>query len=151
MSLGMSLARVALLLTIASALVAGCRLPTEALDGPLAVPLRIDATSQAIDIDAPGWFASETAIYLCPDQPPGLPEPGPSRDGWTPGTACHDFGRVAAEDGLHAVLSLGDLSDAERPAFLAAADWFVLLVKFEGNHATSAIHSSFKAPPMPPT
>jgi hypothetical protein len=147
----MRLARAALVLGLAGAVVAGCRLPSEALDGPLAVPLRIDATPEAIDIDAPGWFAAETAVYLCHSEPPGLPEPGPDRDGWTPGPACHDFGRVAAADGLHVALRLAELTEAERSAFAAVADWFVLLVKLDGDRATAAIRSSFNAPAKPAT
>lgn len=69
------------------ALVAGCRLPSSALDGPLAVPLRITAT-----------------------------------------------------------LPLDALTEMERPAFDAAADWYLLLVEVEGARATAAIRSSFSAP-----
>lgn len=128
------------------AVVGGCRLPSSALDGPLAVPLRIEATADAVQVDAPSWFAPETAIYLCSTEPPQLPEPGPDRDGWTPGAACHDYGKVAAPDGLKATLAVDALTDVERPAFEAAADWYLLIVKVEGARATAAIRSSFSAP-----
>jgi len=127
----------------------GCRLPENALDGPLAIPLRISVTADAIEVDAPAWYAAVTALYVCPAEPPGLPEPGPGRVGWTPGSSCHDFGRVAADDGLRARLPLDDLTEAERPAFDAVEDWYLLAVKIEGDRATTAIHSSFSAPIRP--
>lgn len=135
---------------IAATLVAGCRLPSSALDGPLAVPLRIETTADSIEVDAPTWFAQETVIYLCPTDPPELPEPGPDREGWTPGSSCHDYGAVAAPDGLKASLPVAALTDAERPAFEAAPDWHLLLVKVDGTRATAAIRSRFSAPPRPP-
>lgn len=130
-------------------LLAGCRLPENALDGPLAVPLRIHATAEAIEVDAPSWYATETALYVCSAEPPALPEPGPGRVGWTPGATCHDFGQVAAEDGLHALLPLDALTDAERVAFSAVDDWYLLVVKVEGDRVTAAIRSSFSAPIKP--
>jgi hypothetical protein len=45
--------RPVLAIAIAAALVGGCRLPENALDGPLALPLRVTATPEAIEIDAP--------------------------------------------------------------------------------------------------
>lgn len=83
-------------------------------------------------VDAPGWFAPETVTYLCSTEPPPLPEPGPDRDGWTPGAPCHDSGRSAAPDGLTSTLPLDALSEAERPIFDAAADWYLLLIEVEG-------------------
>ena len=130
-------------------LVGGCRLPSDALDGPLAVPLRITATAAAVEVDAPGWFAADTAVYLCPTEPPALPEPGPDREGWSPGSVCHDYGRFAAPDGLSATLPLDALSEADRPAFDAANNWYLLIVKVEGARAMAAIHSSFSAPSRP--
>lgn len=138
-------------LLLLAAVVGGCRLPSSALDGPLAVPLRIEATADAVQVDAPGWFAPESAIYLCSTEPPELPEPGPDRDGWTPGASCHDYGTVAAPDGLKVTLPVDALTDAEQPAFEAAADWYLLIVKVEGVRATAAIHSSFSAPARPAT
>ena len=132
-----------------AAIVAGCRLPSDALDGPLAVPLRITVTLAAVEVDAPGWFAADTAVYLCPTEPPALPEPGPDREGWTPGSGCHDYGRFAAPDGLRATLPLDALPEADRPAFDAADNWYLLIVKVEGARATAAIHSNFSAPSRP--
>lgn len=135
------------LIVIAAALVAGCRLPSSALDGPLAVPLRIEVTADTVQVDAPGWFAPENVVYLCATEPPELPEPGPDRDGWTPGASCHDYGKVSAPDGLEVSLRIDALTDAERPAFEAAPDWHLLIVKVDGTRATAAIRSSFSAPP----
>jgi hypothetical protein len=142
----MNVARAVVALSIAALVVAGCRLPDNALDGPLAVPLRINATPQAIEVDAPTWYADETAIYLCPAEPPPLPEPGPERVGWTPGPACHDFGRVASPDGLETTLLLSALTDEELAPFADARDWFILLVEVDGDRAVTAIHSSFSGP-----
>ncbi len=147
----MTLARAVtlLFLGVAAPMLAGCRIPENALDGPLAVPLRITATAETIEVDAPAWYATETALYLCPAVPPALPEPGPERVGWTPGAACHDFGRVPAEDGLRAVLALDELSEAEQRAFGAVDDWYLLVVKHEGGRASAAIASSFTSPIQP--
>jgi hypothetical protein len=136
-------------IALAAILVTGCRLPSGALDGPLAVPLRIVATPDAIDVDAPAWFAPESIVYLCSTEPPDLPEPGPDREGWTPGPLCHDYGRVAAPDGLTASLPVAALTDAERPAFEAAPDWHLLIVKVDGTRAVASIRSTFPAPDRP--
>lgn len=132
--------------TLVAVAIGGCRLPENALDGPLAVPLRITATAETIDIDAPTWYADETAIFVCPTEPPALPESGPQRDGWAPGRECHDFGRVRSPDGLATTLSLDTLSNEELAPFLDARDWFLLLVAVEGDRANAAIHSSFPGP-----
>jgi hypothetical protein len=140
--------RPALIAVAAAAILAvgGCRIPENALDGPLAIPLRITATPETVEVDAPTWYAAKTAIYLCSTEPPPLPEPGPERIGWTPGTACHDFGEVGSPDGLRTTLPLEQLSDEDLAPFIDAKDWFVLLVKIEGDRAAAAIHSSFPGP-----
>jgi hypothetical protein len=130
----------------ATLLVGGCRLPENALDGPLAVPLRITASAESIDVDAPTWYADETAIFVCPTEPPALPAPGPERNGWAPGGECHDFGRVRSPDGLATTLRLDTLTSEELAPFLDARDWFLLLVAVEGDRANAAIHSSFPGP-----
>ncbi len=38
------------------------------------------------------------------------------------------------------------LTEAERPAFDTATDWYLLLVKLDGTRATAAVHSVFSAP-----
>ena len=136
----------ATIVLLAALAVAGCRLPENALDGPLAVPLRITATAEKIDVEAPSWYADETAIFICPSVPPSLPAPGPGRDGWTPGGSCHDFGRVRSPDGLATTLELDTMTNEELAPFVDARDWFLLLVAVEGDRATAAIQSSFPGP-----
>ncbi len=133
-------------LGVAIVMVGGCRIPENALDGPLAIPLRITATTEAIDVDAPTWYSDRTAIYLCSSEPPPLPEPGPRRVGWTPGTECHDFGEVGSPDGLRTTLPLDQLTNEDLAPFINAKDWFLLLVRMEGDRAAAAIHSSFPGP-----
>jgi hypothetical protein len=127
-------------------LLAACRIPDNALDGPLSVPLRITATPDAIEIDAPTWLAAETAVYLCSAEPDPLPAPGPARVGWEPAADCGSFGRHPSTDGLRVVLELDELSAAERPSFDASATWYVLLVKVDGDRAAAALHTSFAQP-----
>lgn len=126
--------------------VGGCRIPENALDGPLAIPLRITATPATIEVDAPTWYSDRTAIYLCSSEPPALPEPGPQRVGWTPGAACQDFGEVGSPDGLRTTLPLEQLTSEDLEPFIDAKDWFLLLVKIEGSRAAAAIHTSFPGP-----
>jgi hypothetical protein len=133
-------------LGIGALFTAGCRIPDNALDGPIVVPLRITADATSVEVDAPTWFASQTAVYLCPDEPDQLPEPGPRRVGWRPATGCQDFGRRPTADGLQATLDLENLGAGARPSFASAATWYVLLVKVEGDRATAAIHSAFTRP-----
>ena len=141
--------RVAAYATVVAIVAGGCRIPENALDGPLAVPLRITATATAIEVDAPTWYATETAMYLCTSEPPPLPAPGPDRLGWTPMGPCHDFGRVAADDGLRVTQALDVLTVADREALEAVEDWYLLIVKFDGDRATAAAHSRFASPIQP--
>jgi hypothetical protein len=134
---------------VAAVAAGGCRLPENALDGPLAVPLRISATAEAIEVDAPTWYAARTALFLCTSEPPSLPEPGPDRVGWTPNGSCHDFGRVAADGGLHVTQPLDVLTETDRRALEGADEWYLLLVKIEGDRATAATHSRFASPIRP--
>lgn len=126
--------------------VTGCRIPDDALDGPLVVPLRITATAEAIEVDAPGWFAAQTTIFLCAAEPPPLPPPGDGRVGWSPGGACQDFGTVASQSGLKATLRLDDVSGAFRAPLSSATDWYVLLVKRDGDRAADVLYTRFHAP-----
>lgn len=128
------------------ALVAACRLPDNALDGPIAVPLRVVADARSVDVDAPTWFAPQTAIYLCTAAPDALPEPGPARVGWRPVPACRGFGRQPSVEGLRVVLDLAALPDDSRGEFGSADTWCVLLVKLDGERVTAAIHTSFRRP-----
>ena len=128
-------------------LLAACDLPPGTLDGPMTpVSLRVETSSTSVVIDAPGWFAETSAIYLCSAEPPPLPEPGPDRVGWTPGPACHDFGRYDSRKGLSASLALADLAGPAWVPFAAAQDWYVLIVDIRGDRVSSAIRSRFAAP-----
>lgn len=127
--------------------VGACDLPAGALDGPMTpVNLHVATTSSSVEIDAPGWFAETSAVYLCAAEPPPLPEPGPDRVGWTPGPACHDYGRFASRKGLVASLALADLAGPPWKRFAAAEDWYVLIVEVRGDRVASAIRSRFAAP-----
>ncbi|MEO5885655.1 MAG: hypothetical protein ABIQ58_09105 [Candidatus Limnocylindrales bacterium] len=125
---------------------AGCTLRPEALDGPIAVELHVTTTPTSVEVDAPGWFADTSGIFLCPLEPAALPDPGPERIGWTPGPACHGFGTRPSRDGLKVSLPLAELSDTTASAFAAADDWYLLLLDIEGDRVTSAVRSRFTAP-----
>ena len=129
-----------------AAMLAGCRLSPDILDGGLATELRVYATPTTIEVDAPGWFADVSAVFLCPADPPRLPEPGPDRVGWTPGGDCHDFGRFPSPDGLKVSLPRADLASIGSTAFSAASDWTLLLLDLDGERVVGAIRSSFTAP-----
>jgi hypothetical protein len=138
------LAAAVLLLSVA---VAGCTLSPGAVDGPIAVPLRVTTTPSTIEVDAPGWFADVSAIYLCPTEPPPLPEAAADRVGWSPDATCHDFGRFPSADGLAVELPLADLSGPSGTALAASEQWYLLLLDLDGDRVSSAIRSAF-APPV---
>ena len=129
-----------------AAVVGGCVLQGPALDGPIAVNLHITTTPSSVEVDAPGWFAEETAVYLCSAEPPVLPEPGPDRVGWRPGDACHAYGTVPSRDGLRIGLPIDSLAGEPWPAFAAAEDWYVYLLEVDGDRVVSAVRSRFGAP-----
>ncbi len=143
---GFAQARWLVLGTALALSVGGCMLQGAALDGPIAVDLRVVATSSTVEVDADGWFAATTAVYLCHADPPLLPEPGAARVGWDPGDACHGYGTFPSRQGLSVVLPIDDLADDDWPAFVAAEDWYLLLVEVDGDRAVSAIRSRFGAP-----
>ncbi len=124
----------------------GCMLQGAALDGPIAVDLRVVATSSIVEVDADGWFADTTAVYLCHRDPPLLPEPGTARVGWDPGAACHGYGTYPSRQGLSVDLPIDALAGDGWPAFATAEDWYLLLVEVDGDRAVSAIRSRFGAP-----
>lgn len=117
-----------------------------ALDGPIVVDLRVVATSSTVEVDADGWFAPTTAVYLCHADPPLLPEPGAARVGWDPGVACHGYGTYSSRQGLTVDLPIDALAGDGWPDFAAAEDWYLLLVEVDGDRAVSAIRSRFGAP-----
>lgn len=141
-----AVARILLVASLAVVL-AGCLAVPGSVDGPIAVPLHITPTATSIEVDAPGWFSDETAIYLCPTAPPVLPEDAADRVGWAPGAPCQAFGTVPSPDGLRASLPLDGIDGPVRPAFAASGEWHLLLLDLEGDRVSSAIRSAFDAPP----
>lgn len=137
--------RILLGITLA-ALLGGCLAVPGSADGPIAVPLHITPTATTIEVDAPGWFSDETAIYLCPTAPPVLPEDAADRVGWEPGAPCQAFGTAPSPNGLRASLPLDDIEAPVRPAFAASGEWHLLLLDLEGDRVSSAIRSAFDAP-----
>ena len=131
-----------------AALAAGCAGGTHTLDGALPVVMRVSTTPTSVEVDAPGWLADVSAVYLCADPPPPLADANADRKGWTPGGDCHDFGRHPSRDGLTVSLPVADLSGPERPAFAAAAGWYLLVLDLDGELVTAAARSRFHAPPL---
>jgi hypothetical protein len=131
----------------AAVVVGGCVLGPSSLDGPMAVNLHVATTPTSVDVDAPGWFADTSQVFLCPSDPPPLPEPGPARVGWTPGSTCHDFGTHPSPDGLVIRLPVADLAPSDRPAFAAADDWYLLLLEVDREgRVTGATRTRFARP-----
>lgn len=132
---------------IASAVVVGgCRVDGALLDAPGAVNMHVWPTPTSVEVDAPGWLAETSAVYLCASEPPTLPDAAADRVGWTPGGDCHDFGRHASPDGLTISLPLTGLQGAPWPAFQAAEDWYLLLLDLDGDRVSNAVRSRFHAP-----
>ena len=135
-------------IAVAPVLLAGCAAGTHTLDGAVPIPLRVSTTATTVDIDAPGWYAAESTIYLCPSPPPPLPDATADRRGWTPGGGCHDYGRRSSGNGLTASLPIADLEGGGWPAFQAAPDWYVLVLQVDGDLVVAATRSQFHAPPI---
>jgi hypothetical protein len=135
-----------LALTLASlVVVAGCAVPGS-LDRVLPLPLRIKTTPTSVEVQAAG-LADTSAVYVCATAPPYLPDDPAARVDWKPDGDCHDYGTHDTRDGLEISLPLADLAaspDAE--AFRAVPDWYLLLIEFDGDRATSSVRSQFHAP-----
>ena len=128
------------------AVVAGGCIGESSLEFGTPVNLHVWTTPSTVEVDAPGWLTPVSSIYLCHEAPPRLPSDSGARVNWTPGDACQDFGTYESRDGFRASIDVGLLDPARRPAFEAAADWYLLLVAIDGDRATSAISSRFHAP-----
>ncbi len=138
---------VALVAIVGAAVAAGCDATPGLLDAPYPVNLHVAATTQAVEVDAPGWYADQTDIFLCPSEPPYLPDPGPDRQDWSPGPPCHAFGRFESPDGMQVSLPLDALDERDRAAFAAAESWYLLLVDVGATgQATGATRSRFGVP-----
>ncbi len=129
-----------------SFLVGGC-VGGQPLDIGTPINLHVWTTPTSVEVDAPGWFADISRVYLCPADPPRLPDGARERDGWTPGAGCQDFGTFPTADGLKTSLPLSALDADRAPAFDAAPDWFLLIVDLDGTRVASAVRSQFHAPP----
>ena len=136
----------AALLIVSVAVLGGCVVVPGSLDGPIAVRLHIRTTPTTVEVDAPGWFADTSAVYLCATAPPVLPEAAADRVGWTPGGDCHDYGRHSSRDGLTISLPLSAIDRETWPAFESAEDWYLLLLDLDGDRVSSAVRSRIHAP-----
>ncbi len=141
----------ALGLLVSAMVIGGCRVDGALLDAPGAVRLHVSTTPTTVEIDAPGWLADTSAVYLCASAPPTLPDEAADRIGWVPGGDCHDFGRHASSEGLTISLPLSALQGASRTAFEAAPDWYLLLLDVDGDRVSTAVRSQFRAPDVAPS
>lgn len=125
---------------------AGCIAVPGSVDGPIAVQLHIASGPTSVEVDASGWFAETTSIYLCPSAPPILPEDAADRVGWSPGPPCQHFGTHPSRDGLRVSLPLDEIGADVRSAFMASDEWYLVLLDLEGDRVSSAVRSAFDAP-----
>jgi hypothetical protein len=133
------------LMLAAVVLVGGCAVPGS-LDRVLPLPLRIQTTPTSVEVQAAG-LANTSAVYLCATAPPYLPNDAADRIDWKPGGDCHDYGTHDTRDGLDISLPLADLAASpDADAFRAVPDWYLLLIEFDGDRATSSVRSQFHAP-----
>jgi hypothetical protein len=132
---------------LAAIVLTGCEASGSLLDAPFPVQLRVEASADAVEVDAPAWYAERTHVFLCPVEPPFLPDPGPARQDWQPARTCHDFGRIPSDGGLTTTLALADLTAAERSAFAASPDWYLLLVDVGADGRAIAAARTRFAPP----
>lgn len=130
----------------AATFVAGGCVGGSSLDFGTPVNLHISTTPASVELDAPGWFADVSAVYLCPSEPARLPDNAAERVDWTPGATCEFMGSYPSRDGLTLSLPLSGLKPERRPAFDAAPDWWLVLMDLDGNRVGSAINSRFHAP-----
>ena len=131
----------------AATLIAGGCVGGSSLDFGTPVNLHISTTPTSVELDAPGWFADVSAVYLCPSEPARLPDSAQERVDWTPGAPCEFLGSYPSRDGLTLSLPLSDIMPERRPAFDAAADWYLVLMDLDGNRVASAINTKVHAPP----
>lgn len=128
--------------------VTGCLAVPGAIDGPIAVDMHVATTPTSVEVDAPGWFADTSAVFLCPALPPPLPDAAADRIGWTPGVACQDYGRHPSPRGLTVSLPLGELTGKAREAFAASGEWYLVILEMDGERVSSAVRTAFGPPPL---
>jgi hypothetical protein len=130
---------------IATTLIAGCA-NAPSLDFGTPVNMHVSTTPTSVELDAPGWLADISAVYLCPSQPTRVPDNAAERVNWTPGRDCEFMGSYPSRDGLTMSLPLSGLKPERRPKFDAAADWWVVLLDLDGDRVSAAVNSQFHAP-----
>jgi hypothetical protein len=135
---------------IATALIAGGCANAPSLDFGTPVNLHVTTTPTSVELDAPGWLADISAVYLCPSEPARLPDNAAERVNWTPGPDCEFMGSYPGRDGLKLSMPLSGLQPERRPKFDAAADWYVVLLDLDGDRVSAAINSQFHAPEASP-
>lgn len=135
---------VALLLT--PLVVGGC-LGGSSLDIGTPVNLHVWTTPTAVEVDAPGWTADTSRVFVCAAEPPRPPEGAADREGWVPGGSCQDFGTYPTAGGLRATLPLGAFDASRIPVFEAASDWYLLILDLDGTRIGSSVRTRFHAPP----
>ena len=137
---------VGLVTVLGAALVAGGCINAPSLDFGTPVNLHVSTTPTSVELDAPGWLADISAVYLCPSQPAHLPDNAAERVDWTPGPDCEFMGSYPSRDGLKLSMPVSGIHSERRPKFDAAVDWYVVLLDLDGNRVGSAINSQFHAP-----
>jgi hypothetical protein len=137
-------------LVVATVVAGGC-VGGSSLDFGTPVNLHVSTTPTTVELDAPGWFADISAVYLCPVEPARLPDDAAKRVKWTPGSECEFMGSYPSSDGLKLSLPLSGLKSERRPAFDAAPDWYLVLMDLDGDRVGSAINSKFHAPSPAPS
>ena len=65
-------------LVVATVVAGGC-VGGSSLDFGTPVNLHVSTTPTTVELDAPGWFADISAVYLCPDEPARLPDDAAKR------------------------------------------------------------------------
>lgn len=130
-----------------TAVIAGGCIGESSLEFGTPVNLRVWTTETTVEVDAPGWTADTSRVYVCAAEPPRPPEGAADREGWAPGGSCQDFGTYPSADGLRATLPLGAFDADQQPAFDAASDWYLLLLGLDGARVSSSIRTRFHAPP----
>lgn len=136
-------------LTATAIVAAGCVAGTHTLDAALPVALRVTTTPETVEVDAPGWFAEVSQVFICPVAPPALPDDVAERRGWSPGGDCHDYGRYSSQEGLALSLPVAELDGPAWSTFQAAENWYLMLLDIDGDLAASAIRTRFHAPALP--
>ena len=135
---------------IATALTVGGCVNAPPLDFGSPVNMHVSTTPTSVELDAPGWLADISAVYLCPTEPARLPDNAADRVKWTPGPDCEFMGSYPSRDGLKLSMPVSGIHAERRPKFDAAPDWYVVLLDLDGDRVGSTVNSKFHAPSPAP-